>query len=306
VLDFYNKTFKKTSHVETEVVLRHASAEVVHHQEMEPFAVAEVIDPQEAEESSITISKPTKVIYGNISLHIDISQTKKVPAKVQKMTLEFAQNSRESPHKVEIPLLKQAVESFVPDMNKRDNVAVAEIMSSPFGKHMCDHKQVTQDMFRVKECDSKNKQVPKYFVDAPSDCKMAEVPVQEDYPISDTTPISKSKSKSIIYGEHVIQSDCKKAAPSIEGHYPFHEPIKSKGLVAEEVQCVMSQIDLSSKKESGTKEIKTEVPTYDFKTPPNISPQRSKFLFETSIHSRNNNKQSGLAGKAGTHTHPEK
>jgi hypothetical protein len=106
----------------------------------------------------------------------------------------------------------------------------------------------------VKEGDSKNKQVPKYFDDAPSDCKMAEVPVQENSPISDTTPIS----KSIIDGEYVMHSDFKKAAPSIEGHYPFCEPTRSKGLVAEEVQFLMSQIDISSKKESGTKKIKTE------------------------------------------------
>jgi hypothetical protein len=53
---------------------------------------------------------------------------------------------------------------------------------------------------------------------------MAEVPVQEDSPISDTTPIS----KPIIYGEHIIISDHKKAALSIEGHSPFHEPTKSK------------------------------------------------------------------------------
>jgi hypothetical protein len=58
----------------------------------------------------------------------------------------------------------------------------------------------------------------------------------------------------------------------------------------------MSQIDLSSRKESGTKKRKTEVPTYDFKTPPNISPQRSKFLFETSIHNSNSKTQSGLSG----------
>jgi hypothetical protein len=73
VLDFYNKTFKKTSPVETEVILPRVSAEVVHPQEMEHFAVAEVIDPQEAEESSITIVKPTKIIYGNISLGINIA-----------------------------------------------------------------------------------------------------------------------------------------------------------------------------------------------------------------------------------------
>jgi hypothetical protein len=48
VLDFYKKTFKKTSPVETQVILPHAGAEVVHPQEMEPFAVVEVIDPQEA------------------------------------------------------------------------------------------------------------------------------------------------------------------------------------------------------------------------------------------------------------------
>jgi hypothetical protein len=68
----------------------------------------------------------------------------------------------------------------------------------------------------------------------------------------------------------------------------------------EEVQFVMSQIDLSSEKESGTKKTKTEVPTYNFQTPPNISLQRSKFLFETSIHTINIKKQSGLSGKAGT------
>jgi hypothetical protein len=153
----------------------------------------------------------------------------------------------------------------------------------------------------VKEGESKNKQVPKYFADAPSNCNMAEVPVQEDYPISDTTPIS----KPIIYGEHVITSDFKKESPSIEGHSPFHEPTKSKGSVSEEVQFVTGQIDLSSKKESGTKKRKIEVPTYDFQTPPNVSPQRSKFLFETSIHSSNSKKQSGLSGKGGTRTSGE-
>jgi hypothetical protein len=93
--------------VETEVMLHHASAKVVHPQELEPFVVTEVVDPQEAEESSIAIVKPAKVFYGNISLHIDIAQIKKAPTQVQKtfaMTLEFAQKSRESPHKVEIPL----------------------------------------------------------------------------------------------------------------------------------------------------------------------------------------------------------
>jgi hypothetical protein len=54
--------------VETEVILPYASVEVVHLQEMEPFAVANIIDPQEAEENTITIVKPSKVIYGHISL----------------------------------------------------------------------------------------------------------------------------------------------------------------------------------------------------------------------------------------------
>jgi hypothetical protein len=66
------------------------------------------------------------------------------------------------------------------------------------------------------------------------------------------------------------------------------------------VQFVMSQISLSSKKESGKNKRKTEIPTYNVQTPRNISPQRSKFLFETSIHSSNSKKQSGLSGKGGT------
>jgi hypothetical protein len=51
---------------------------------MKPFDVAEAIDPQKAEENSITIVKPTKVIYGNISLHINIAQIKKTPTQAQK------------------------------------------------------------------------------------------------------------------------------------------------------------------------------------------------------------------------------
>jgi hypothetical protein len=66
VLDFYDKTFNNTSPVETQVILPHASAEVVHPQEMEHFSMTEVIDPQEAKGSSITIAKPTKAIYGNV------------------------------------------------------------------------------------------------------------------------------------------------------------------------------------------------------------------------------------------------
>jgi hypothetical protein len=169
-------------------------------------------------------------------------------------------------------------------MNKRDEIAEAESMSSPFEKHLCDHKQVLE-----------------YFSDTPSYCKMAEVPVQEDSTISNTIPIS----KPIIYGEHVITSEFKKAASSIEGHSPFHEPNKSKGSVAEEVQFVMSKIDLSSKKGSVTKKRQTEVPTYNFQTPPNLSPQRIKFLFETSIHSSKSKTQSALAGKVGTRTSGE-
>jgi hypothetical protein len=111
--------------------------------------------------------KPTKVIYGKISLHIDISQTKKAPTQVQKpftMTLEFTQKSRESPHKVEIPLLKQAAESFVPDMNKIDDVVAAESMSSPFENQLCDHRLVTQDIVRVKGGDSKNSKSPSILI----------------------------------------------------------------------------------------------------------------------------------------------
>jgi hypothetical protein len=130
---------------------------------------------------------------------------------------------------------------------------------------------------------------------------MDEVPVQEYSRISDTTPIS----KSIIYEEDFVQSDFNKAAASIEGHYPFSQRTKSKGFMDEEVQFVMSQIDLLSENESGTKTRKTVVPVYDFQTPPNLSPQRSKFLFETSIHSSNSKKQSGLAGKSGIRTSGE-
>jgi hypothetical protein len=84
-------------------------------------------------------------------------------------------------------------------MNKRDDVSAAESISSPFENQMCVHKQVTQYTFGVKQGDSKNKQVPKYFADSHSDFKMAEVPVQEESQISDTTPIS----KSIVHGEDV-------------------------------------------------------------------------------------------------------
>jgi hypothetical protein len=76
------------------------------------------------------------------------------------MTLEFAQKSRESPHKVEIPLLKQAADSCTPVMNNRYYFTAAESMYSPFEKQMCDHKQVSQYIFRVKEGDSKKIKSP--------------------------------------------------------------------------------------------------------------------------------------------------
>jgi hypothetical protein len=63
-------------------------------------------------------------------------------------------------------------------MSERNAIEAAESMSSPFEKHLCDHTQVTQDIFGVKEGETKNKQVPKYFADTPSDCNMTEVPVQ--------------------------------------------------------------------------------------------------------------------------------
>jgi hypothetical protein len=58
-----------------------------------------------------------------------------------------------------------------------------EIMSSPFEKQLRDHNQVTQYIFRVKEDDSKKKQAPKYFDDAPSDYKMAKIPVHLNFVI---------------------------------------------------------------------------------------------------------------------------
>jgi hypothetical protein len=35
-------------------------------------------------------------------------------------------------------------------MNKRDDVAAAENMFAPFENQLCDHKQVTHNIFRVK------------------------------------------------------------------------------------------------------------------------------------------------------------
>jgi hypothetical protein len=46
-----------------------------------------------------------------------------------------------------------------------------------------------------------------------------------------------------------------------------------------EVQLVTSQIDILSEKEPGTKKIKTEVPTCDFETPPNVYPAKKQVLF---------------------------
>jgi hypothetical protein len=59
------------------------------------------------------------------------------------MTLEFAQKSRELPNKVEIRLMKEAGNRFIPGMNKRYEIAAAKKISSPYEKQPCDHKQVT-------------------------------------------------------------------------------------------------------------------------------------------------------------------
>jgi hypothetical protein len=50
------------------------------------------------------------------------------------MTLDVAQKSRKSSHKVELPLPKQAAESFIPGMNERDDFSAAERVSSSFEK----------------------------------------------------------------------------------------------------------------------------------------------------------------------------
>jgi hypothetical protein len=54
-MEFYNKTFKKKTPMENEVILLHASAEVVHPREMEPFDVAEVIDPHEQNKAPLLL-----------------------------------------------------------------------------------------------------------------------------------------------------------------------------------------------------------------------------------------------------------
>jgi hypothetical protein len=64
VLDFHNKNFKKTSPVETQVILPHASAEVVHPQEMGNFAVAEVIDPQMQKKAPLLLFNQKKSSMG--------------------------------------------------------------------------------------------------------------------------------------------------------------------------------------------------------------------------------------------------
>jgi hypothetical protein len=68
---------------------------------------------------------------------------------------------------------------------------------------MCDHKQVTQDMFRVKE----GSKSPSVLLMPLQIARWPNNPVQEDSPTSETAPIS----KSIMYGEYFVQSDCKKA-----------------------------------------------------------------------------------------------
>jgi hypothetical protein len=95
--------------------------------------------------------KPNKVISANISIRINIAHTKKGPTQVQKpfaMTLEFPQESRESPHEVEIPLLKQAAESFVPGLNERYYFAADKSMSSPFEKYVTPWRKDDQSSFR--------------------------------------------------------------------------------------------------------------------------------------------------------------
>jgi hypothetical protein len=75
----------------------------------------EAIDAQDTEESSISIVIAKQFICGYIRLCIDIAQSKKAPSQVQKafaITLELTQNSMTSPNKVDIPLLKEVVESF--------------------------------------------------------------------------------------------------------------------------------------------------------------------------------------------------
>jgi hypothetical protein len=109
------------------------------------------------------------------------------------------------------------------------------------------------------------------------------VSVKENSPVSDTTPRSNSK----INGECVVQSDYKIPVPSMKENSPFSVAPKSKGVVDEEVQFFMSQIDLSSERESWTRKRKTEISTFELQTPQKFSPQRSKFLFETLIQSSN-------------------
>jgi hypothetical protein len=56
---------------------------------MEYFAVAEVIDPQEAKEISITIVKLTKIIYGYIIIRIEMAQTKKADPSSETLCNDF-------------------------------------------------------------------------------------------------------------------------------------------------------------------------------------------------------------------------
>jgi hypothetical protein len=117
---------------------------------MEYFAVAEFIDPQDAEESSISIVKPTKVIYstGTQVSALTYHKSRRPQPKFRNPLwwLWSLYKSQGNHHTVEISLPKQNADIFIPGMNTRDNFAAAESMSSPFEKQLCDHTQVTQDI----------------------------------------------------------------------------------------------------------------------------------------------------------------
>jgi hypothetical protein len=124
--------------VEIEVILPHASAEVLHPKDMEPFLWQRLLIPKRQKKAHLLFLNQQKS-YVETLVCIGISQIKKAPAQVHKpfaMTLKCVQKSRESPHKVDIPLLKEAAESFVPGIKKRDDFASAESMYSPFEKQL--------------------------------------------------------------------------------------------------------------------------------------------------------------------------
>jgi hypothetical protein len=87
-----------------------------------------------------------------------------------------------------------------------------------------------------------------------------------------------------------VQSDCKTPTLPVKENTSAGLTSKSKAGVGEEVQFVLSQKDLSSEREPSKMKSKTDIPSYNFETSHNLSPQRSKFLFETSIQSSNRKK----------------